>query len=84
MKWNKTDLFGEMALEVLSVENVFICYIMYNFYSATVIYCENYCRAEHHFSQHMDITSKIHLKLKIWILHHFRIFDEYFYLYNEQ
>jgi hypothetical protein len=37
MKYNKTDLFGEMASEVLSVENIFICYIMYNFYSVTII-----------------------------------------------
>jgi hypothetical protein len=58
-----------MALEVLSVENIFICYIMYNFYRVTVIYCENYSRAEHHFGQHMDITSKIHLKLEMWNLY---------------
>jgi hypothetical protein len=73
-----------MALGVLPVENISICYIMYNFYLITVIYCENYSRTEHRFSQRMDITSKILLKLKIWILHHFRIFDEYFYLYNQK
>jgi hypothetical protein len=31
----------------------------------------------------MDSTSKIHLKFKIWILHQFKLFDEYVYFYNQ-
>jgi hypothetical protein len=31
MKLNETYLFGEMVLGVLSHENIFICYVMYNF-----------------------------------------------------
>jgi hypothetical protein len=74
MNLNKTDLFGEMVLEVLSHENIFICYIMYIFSRVAVIHYENYSRTEHHFSQHMDITSNIHLKLKILTFNHFKIF----------
>jgi hypothetical protein len=31
MKLNEIDLFGEMVSEVLSHENIFVCYVMYNF-----------------------------------------------------